>query len=242
MKKILVFVFVSCFTLGVFAQSAGELKNAGNEALKAKNYAEALTKYEEYFKVMEGKDVKTVFNAAYCARKIKNYDKAVKLFDQSIKNRYKVASSYSYKADAYKKLKKTPEMIATLEEGLKAVPSNPNLEKTYSIHFLKEGQKYQKTGNVVKAAQNYNKILKVTSKKYRSDALFSLGTLYFNNGAKIIQKATPLANKDKAGYATAKAKANKEFEKALASLNKALEESPNREDVKTVIAEVKKAM
>lgn len=242
MKKILLFVLVSCFTLSVFAQSAAELKNAGNAAYRAKNYAEALAKYEEYLKVFEGKDVKTVYNVARISYKLKEYEKSVKFFDQSIKNRYKVASSYSFKAAAYKKLKKYPEMVVTLEEGLKAAKANPKLEKTYSIHFLKQGQKFQKAGNVAKAAENYNKILKVTSKKYKSDALFSLGTLYFNNGAKIIQKATPLANKDKAGYAAAKAKANAEFKKALANLNKALVEKPNREDVKNIIAEVKKAM
>lgn len=242
MKKVLVFIFVSCFTLSVFAQSPAELKNAGNAALKAKNYAEALVKFEEYFKVMEGKDVKTVFNAAYCARKIKNYDKAVKLFDQSIQNRYKIASSYAYKAASYKKMKKIPEMVATLEEGLKATNSNPKLEKTYAIHFLKEGVKFQKAGSISKAADNFKKVLIAKNKKYKSDALFSLGTLYFNHGAKIIQKATPFANKDKAKYAAEKVKANAQYKKALASLNEALTITPNREDVKSLVAEVKKAM
>ncbi len=242
MKKVLVFILVSCFTLSVFAQDAAELKNAGNEALRLKNYAEALVKFEEYFKVMEGKDEATVFNAAYCANKIKNYGKAVKLFDESIQNRYKVASSYAYKADAYKRLKKYSEMVVTLEEGLKAVKANPKLEKMYSINFLKEGLKYQKAGNVEKAADNFEKVLNVTNKKYKSDALFSLGTLYFNNGARIIQKATPLANKDKAQYDAAKAKAKVEFEKALTNLNNALTIAPSREDVKSTLAEVKKVM
>lgn len=242
MKKVLVFILASCLTMSVFAQSAADLKNAGNDALRAKDYKTALVKFEEYFKVMEGEDDATVFNAAYCAVKIKNYAKAVQLFDRSIKNRYKLSSSYLYKAKCYKSLKKTPEMIATLEEGMKAIKNNKKLEKMYYVHFLKQGQKYQKAGNVEKAADNYTKVLTLNTKKYKSDAYFSLGTLYYNNGAKILQKATPLANKDKAKYEEAKTKANGEFKKALANLNEALAITPGREDVKTTIGQVKKAM
>ena len=64
-------------------------KNAGNVALKAKNYAEAFKKYEEYLKIVNNKDNATVFNTAYCANKIKNYPAAEKYFSMSIDNKYK---------------------------------------------------------------------------------------------------------------------------------------------------------
>ena len=109
MKKLLLFVLTSLFVGGVlFAQTdeSGKVKNEGNAAWRAKNYKEAFTKWEQYLKLIEFKDDATVYNVAVCANKLKDYTNAEKYFGMSIKNNYKVASSYQGMAVAQENLKK----------------------------------------------------------------------------------------------------------------------------------------
>lgn len=242
MKKIMLLVLLGLFTGSLFAQDANELKNAGNTALRAKKYSEALAKYEQYLKAVDNKDNATVFNAAYCADKANNYAAAEKYFTMSIKNNYKLASSYLGKANAYKDMNKTAEMLATLKDGMKAAPGNSKLETMYATHYLKEGQKFQKANDIAKAAENYQQITTLSNKGFKTDGFFSLGTLYFNNGAAILQKATPLSNTDKEKYDVEKAKAVVDFKKAQDYLVQASSLSPERTDVKDMLEQVKTAM
>ena len=125
MKKLLLFVLTSLFVGGaLFAQTeeSGKVKNEGNAAWRAKNYKEAFAKWEQYLKLIEFKDDATVYNVAVCANKLKDYANAEKYFGMSIKNNYKVASSYLGMADAQENLKKIPEMLKTLQDGIKATP------------------------------------------------------------------------------------------------------------------------
>lgn len=84
-----------------------------------------------------------------------------------------------------------------MTEGIKAVPGNATIEKLYAIYYLKEGQKFQQAGNIEKAEENYKHATDVTSKKWKTDALYSLGVLFYNNGADVLRKATPLASSNK---------------------------------------------
>ena len=206
-KFILLFVSVLMGT-ALFAQTPGAAeKNAGNAAYKAKNYAEAFKNWEAYLKIVENKDNPCIYNTAVVAQRIKNYEAAVKYYDLSIANRYKLASSYVGKATALRALKKTDEMLATLDAGMKASPGNMKLETMYATHFLKEGQTFQKAGNEAKAAENYMKITELKTKSFQVQGFLSLAGLYFNDGAKILQDATPIATTDRAKYDAEKAKA-----------------------------------
>ncbi len=93
MNKIVLTALVAAFSFSVFAQQeAAVLKNEGNDALVAKNYALALEKYEEFFKTGGDSamlDDATVYNAATCAQKLNKYAEAEKYFSQSIKRDYK---------------------------------------------------------------------------------------------------------------------------------------------------------
>lgn len=243
MKRIAFLVLSVLLTMSVFAQDPGATeKNAGNAAIKAKNYAEAFKQYEAYLKIVNNKDNATVFNTAYSANKIKNYPAAEKYFDMSIKNNYKGASSYLGKAQAQKNQNKTADMITTLQEGMKAFPGNMKLETMYAAHYLKEGQKFQKSGDEAKAAENYNKITTLTTKSFKTQGLASLAGLYFNNGAKILQDATPIANTDKAKYDAEKAKAMNDFKKAKDYLVQAQSLDPANQDVKDLMKQVNEAM
>ena len=136
-------------------------------------------------------------------------------------------------------MKNNQEYIATLTEGIKAVPGNSNIEKLYSIYYLKEGQKFQQAGNIEKAEENYKHATDVTSKKWKTDALYSLGVLFYNNGADVLRKATPLASSNKEKYASEKAKADAAFKKAVDYLGEAVTLSPNRTEIKQMQDQVK---
>ena len=164
MKKLLLFVLTSLFVGGVlFAQTdeSGKVKNEGNAAWRAKNYKEAFTKWEQYLKLIEFKDDATVYNVAVCANKLKDYTNAEKYFGMSIKNNYKVASSYQGMAVAQENLKKIPEMLQTLQDGIKATPGqNLKLEKAYSDYFAKEGQKFQKANDIVRLLKTLPRVVR----------------------------------------------------------------------------------
>lgn len=243
MKKIVLFILFGLFAGGVFAQDPGAAeKNAGNDALKAKNYAEAFNKYEAYLKIVNYNDKATVFNTAYCANKIKNYEAAEKYFDMSIKNNYKTATSYAGKAQAEEDLNKENEMLATLEAGLKAFPKNARLEKMYGTYFLKKGVDAQKAGRVELASESYSKILSLSDKALKGKAYMALASLYFNNGATILQKATPIATSDREKYEAEKTRATAEFKRALGYVEQAKSLDPESQEVKDLGEQIKKAM
>lgn len=243
MKKIALFIFMSLFVGSVFAQDPGAAeKNAGNAAWKAKDYKGAFANFEKYLEINKYLDNAYIYNTAVAASKIKNYAAAEKYFGMAIKNKYKLANSYLGKAQAEEDLKKNAEMIATLEEGLKAVPANAKLESMYANYFLKQGVEAQKANNVEKAAENYQKLLTLTNKGQKTKALNALGSLYFNNGATILQKATPIANTEKEKYEAEKAKAFADFTKAKDYLTQASTLSPEDQDVKALLKQVQEAM
>jgi len=240
MRKVLLLLVVVCVaSLSVFAQSAVELKNAGNDALKAKDYKTALAKYEAYLKIAEKEDFASAYNCAYSAYKIKDYNKAVTLFSLSIKNEYKISKAYLYKATAQGKLKLKDEMVVTLKEGIAAVPEkSKRLSSKLAKHYLKQGVRAQKTKDFEKAKEAYTMASEIKSKS-KTDAFYRLGNLFYNQGAKILQDVTPLATSAPEKYKTGSEKAKVYFKDAIVYLNNALKISPKREDVKKTIEVVK---
>jgi len=234
------------FAGSIYAQDDNtiKLKNEGNDALRAKNYKLAAEKLEEYLKAINFKgDDASIYNVAFAANKVKDYTVAEKFFDMSIKNNYKVQSSYMGKASAQKAQNKTDEFLKTLQDGIKALPGkSSDLEKTYAVHFLKSGQDFQKKNNIAKAAESYEMITKMNSSSYQSRGYLSLGTLYFNNGAAILQKATPIATTNREQYESEKKKALSEFNKAKEYLMKATNLTPNDQEVKDTLIELNAAI
>lgn len=243
MKKIVLLLFSALLAVSVWAQDPGATeKNAGNAAWKAKNYAEAFKNFEAYLKAVDFKDNAYVYNTAAAATKVKNYAAAEKYFDMSIKNKYKTASSYIGKAKAQQAEKKDAEMLATLEEGMKAVPGNMKLETMYAAYYMKRGQQFQKEGKEAQAAENYSKITNLSTKSFKVQGFVSLAGLYFNNGAKILQDATPIANTDKAKYDAEKAKATADFKKAKDYITQAQSLDAANPDVKELMGQINAAM
>lgn len=240
MKKLILTLAVCLSILGAFAQDAVQLKNDGNAALKAKDYKTAIVHLENYLRTPEAsEDIKTVYNVGFAAYKVKDYAKSVIYFDKAIAAKYKLSSSYLRKATSLKKQKKYDEMVATLKAGIAAVPAkNAKLSKTLAKHYLIEGQKAQKSSKYAKAEAAYKKAIEVKS-SMKTDAIVSLGSLYFGKGATIQAKANPLANTEKAKFAAEIAKAKSYYKKAVAQYEKAKTLAPAREDVDSLLKEVK---
>lgn len=240
MKK-LILLLALCFTTNhFFAQTTdpNQLKNEGNDALNAKNYPVAFSKYSEYLKLTNNTDSVTAYNCGVCADQTSKFADAAKYFDIAIKAGYNLENAYIGKAGALRDLKKDAEYVATLQEGLDAVPNSATLEKQYAIFYLKEGQKFQKASNVVKAEENYKHVTTLKNKKWKTDALYSLGVLFFNNGAVTLKKATPLAKSNPTKYATDKAAADADFKKAAGYLEEAVAVSPERAEIKKMLTQV----
>lgn len=244
MKKFVLFLFLCVSAGSIFAQEVdpAQLKKEGNEALSAKNYVVAFDKYSKYLELTNYQDSVTAFNCGVCADNVKKPAEAAKFFGIAIDKNYNLANAYVGKAGALKDLKKNDEYIQTIAEGLKAVPGNVTLEKLYAIYYLKEGQKYQKVNNKAKAEENYKNILSINSKKWKTDALYSLGVLFYNSGAQTLQKATPLATSNPEKYKEQKEAAMADFKKSTDYLEEGLALSPDNANIPKILSQVKNAM
>lgn len=127
MRKIIFTLTIIAAGFMAQAEEAAVLKNAGNDALIAKDYPTALAKYEAYFASGEegvANDKKTIYNAARCAYKVKKYDQAMGYYQKCIDLNYRADNATYYTAILYKKQDNEEKYLATLEEGLEKYPGS----------------------------------------------------------------------------------------------------------------------
>lgn len=243
MKKF-IFLFTFCMAVAnLFAQTEpSQLKKEGNDAFNAKNYPVAYSKFSEYLKQTNNRDSATAYYCGIAADEVKKYAEAVTLFDVAIQKKFNTGNAYARKALALDALKKTDEYIATLEEGLKVDPNNKTMIKNYGLYYLKAGLAAQKTGKAEEAEACFKKVIPLNNKTYKTNALYSLGVLCYNDGANILKKAAPLANLEADKYAAEKEKADARFKEAVDYLEEAAKISPENENVKKMLAQVKATM
>jgi tetratricopeptide (TPR) repeat protein len=147
MKYLLTLSFVLFMIAGAIAQdkTAAEYKNEGNAALKAKNYKLALENYEKAIANWEDgvdMDAKMIYNAATCARKIKDYDKAIKYYTQSKDLNYRADIATYYIALSLKNQGKEEEMEKVLKQAIKDFADSKyvgHMKKMLVTYYLKEG-------------------------------------------------------------------------------------------------------
>ena len=82
----------------------------------------------------------------------------------------------------------------------------------------------------------------MTNKQYKTLGCQSLATLYFNNGASLMEKANAIANTDKAKFAAEKVRAAAEFKKALDNAMQAKSLDPANTEVTGLIKQIQDAM
>jgi len=214
MKK-MIFVFVLCFSFAnLIAQDAATFKNAGNDALKVKDFAKAIENYEKAIAVWgtAAPDYAMIYNTAVCAIQIKDYAKAAKYFDQTIAGNYKPEDSLFNKAMVLKLQKKNEEYVKVLNEGIVKYPENTKFKAELSKYYVIEGSvQYNGGATLLKSA-----IDKIKSKKYKD-------------------------TKDPAYLADIE-KVKKEFSDAIPLLEKALELNPTDANAKTMKANCEKQL
>ena len=243
MKK-LIFLFAFCLTVtNIFAQTdPSQLKTEGSDAFNAKNYPVAYAKFSEYLKQTNNQDSAIAYYCGMAADEVKKYAEAVTFFDIAIQKKFNIGNAYARKALALDAMKKTDEYVATLEEGLKVDPDNKTMIKNYGLHYLKAGIAAQKAGKAEEAEECFKKVIPLDHKTYKTNALYSLGVLCYNDGANILKKAAPLANSDADKYAAEKEKADGRFKEAIGYLEEATKVSPEDTKSKTMLSQVQAAM
>lgn len=198
MKRIGLILFLCIGFVTLFAQESVKLQNAGNDALKAKDYAKAIENYEKAIAVWgtAPQDSVMFFNCAICAFQVKDYDKAIKYFDLAAAHNYKAEDAQFNKAIIYKVQKNNDAYLKAINEGAAKFPENAKFKGELSKISLLEGVGHYNSGNaLLKAAVD-----KVNAKKYKD------------------------ANDP--GYKAEIAKAKKEFTDAIPLFNKAIELNP----------------
>ncbi len=174
-------------TIAQDEKSAAEFKNDGNAALKSKDYKGALTAYESAIAAWdeaEDMDAAMVYNAATCARKLKNDEKTIKFYQQAKDLGYKGDLSTYYIALSQKNLGKSEEMEATLLKGIEDYPSSKYLK-----YMNKELSQYY----VLQANDFYTKGQKLLNT--RTDANRDQWDAIKGNAKTELDKAVELANK-----------------------------------------------
>ncbi len=187
MKKLLLSFALCCAALSISAQDAdpAQLINEGKAALEAKNYQEAFTKFSTYLSQTNEQDSVIAYSCGLCADKINKPAEAVKYFDIAIQKKFNLANSYIGKANALKDLKKNDEYVATLKEAIEAVPDNKTLVRLYATYYVNQGIVAQKANKTKEAEEAYKQAIAIQPDNI--NALNYLGSLYYTNGAALVQ-------------------------------------------------------
>jgi len=164
MKYLLTVSFVLFALAGsVLAQekTAAELKNEGNDALRNKDYKAALELYEkdlDNWSAEEPVDEAMVYNMATCARRIENYDKAIKYYGMSEQQGFRGDISSYYIAYSLKKQDNEDEMEKVLVSAIEEYSSSKylgHMKKMLVTYYLKKGSEpFNEASQILASAQN----------------------------------------------------------------------------------------
>ena len=244
----------------------GTLTNAAVESYHAENFPKA-TEYFENVLSIEGSDVfKTemrvdtaiMFNAALAAMSSKQYDKAIKYFNQCADLGYQASACYAQIIRSYEMLGDTAKSISIMKEAAIKFPNEQTIlvqlinyyitrgqasealnyldralekDNTNSSFFLARGVCLDKLGRQEEAIEAYKKAIEF--KPDNSDSYYNIGVIYVNRGVKQFEIANAVPTNEQARYETEIKKADDHFRKAIPFLENALKYNPTEESWKT---------
>ncbi len=191
MRKIafLLVLLVGFGAVNAQEKSARDFKIEGADAYKAKDYATALTAFEQAIKLYEADndaDTTLYFNAGYCAYKTKDFEKANGYMKTSIELNYKVCKAKLLLTSILKKQKKTSEMLVMAEEGAKTCPKNrAKFNKIIAGHHKKVALKAY--NNASKKLAKVNTLAKSNPAKFKTEMIKV--QKMFKNALTLLEKA-----------------------------------------------------
>ena len=158
------FFFIIVMCLGFMALNAqvvektfAELKNEGNTAINAKDYKTALDLYEQALVKLGNEpiaDTSMIYNMGICAYSVKNYEKALKYFDQSISMNYKKVNSLIFESDTYKAMKKDAESLKALETALSIAPDDAKVKSKLASYYVNAAMGFYSKGSAIFTKMN----------------------------------------------------------------------------------------
>jgi tetratricopeptide (TPR) repeat protein len=171
-RSLLVITILSVFiSLNAQDKSAKEYKIEGADAFKAKDFTKGLESFEKAISLYEAEgktDTSLYFNAAICAMKVDNYDKAIGYFDKAIQLNYKVCKSLLYKATSLKKLETYDQMEVVCNSGVTQCPENAkDFNDLLFQYYLVSGLEI--FNNAAKLQADVTPLAKSDPEKYKSE-------------------------------------------------------------------------
>jgi tetratricopeptide (TPR) repeat protein len=243
----------------------GTLSGAAVESYHAENYPKA-TEYFEKLLAIEGTnllkadyktDTATMFNAGLAAMSGKQYDKAIKYFNDCANLGYQASSCYAQMIRSYQLLGDTIKSVSVMKEAATKFPNEQNIlvqlinyyithgqateSLTYldkalekdpsnpSFHFAR-GVSLDKLGRQDEAIEAYKKSIEL--KPDNADVYYNLGVVYVNRGVKQFEVANAVPTNEQARYEVEKNKADDQFKKAIPYLENAVKYNPKEDSWK----------
>ncbi|MCF8368859.1 MAG: hypothetical protein K9G76_07425 [Bacteroidales bacterium] len=187
-------LFIALFIFGITTlnaqdKTAKDYKIEAADAYKAKDYAKGLTSFEKAIELYEadGKtDTTLYYNAALCAMKIKDYQKSVVLFDQSIGFDYKPCKAKLYKVSALKNLEDYDNMEKLAVEGVETCSKyKSKFNEVLFSHYLKQGLEIFNAAAKMQA--DVTPLASTDAEKYKAE--MEKVKAEFNNSLPLLEKA-----------------------------------------------------
>jgi tetratricopeptide (TPR) repeat protein len=233
-----------------------QIYGMGVEKFNAKNYSSALADFE-YLLKLDGNDTLSLVNAAYCADKDGQKEKAKAYYSRLISMNYDDPKVYVFYSALLKAEGSKEQALQVIQQGRKRYPSENSLvieelnmylangkdkEALESLNFaiqgdptnknlyFAKGSVLDKLGNKSEAATAYQKAIELDPGYF--DPNYNLGAMYFNEAAEMANKANDL--KSNTEYEKAKKAYEAKFRQSQPYLEKALEINPK--DMNTMIS------
>lgn len=153
-------------SIGALAQSEIshlELKNQGNDALRANNFNQALELYEAALAAWPQDaemDAMMIFNMATSARRsaTPDHEKVLKYYQKSADLDYRRDFSIFYVAQALNNLGREPEMEQVLIKAIEEFQASPvvgHMRRMLTTHYLQTGAgPFNRAAQILASAQN----------------------------------------------------------------------------------------
>ncbi|MCK4664196.1 MAG: tetratricopeptide repeat protein [Bacteroidales bacterium] len=240
-----------------------QLLNKGINDFNANDYSKALDDFENSIRInsleyINEIDSMAIFNAAIAADRNKNYDKAIKYYNETIDLKYEGSKVFLFLSNVLKTQGDTIASIEKIKDGIDAYPDDNNsliielinyylatnkseealgylkiaIEKdslNHSFHFA-EGTIYDRMEEYDKAIKCYAAAIELEEDFF--DAQYNIGAVYYNRAVQHFNVANDIPQNKQKEYEDEIVKAKEQMKSALPYLEKAHE--LNEKDLSTM--------